>query len=100
MGTVTKIRKNKNRFVKITNKSVFNRFGTCKSPILIEEESLRIGIKKYGHDAFKKALSKGISATVLEGNFICKIAPDGGKKIVAQIADAGVKVSHRTLKIE
>jgi len=100
MGTIARIKKKKNGVVKITNESVYNRFGTCKDLMLVEEDSLRTGIKKHGRDAFKNVLSKGITATVLEGNNICKVSPDGKNKIIAQVGDSGVRVSHRTFKIE
>ena len=100
MGTISKNQKTKRNSAKTYSVSKNNRTGILKDFNIAEEESLRAGIKKYGRDAYKTTLSKGIAATVLEGNKICKISPDGKKTVLAQVRNSGVKVTRRSFKIE
>lgn len=40
------------------------------------------GLQRYGRRAYEKALAGGISVTVLRGNDICRVAPDGSRVVV------------------
>jgi hypothetical protein len=103
MGTISKNQKTKKTSVKTDSVSKLNRLGSRKvltTSMPPEEESIRTGIKKYGRDAYEVTLSNGIAATVLEGNKIYKISPDGKRSVLAKVSKSGVKVTRRSFKIE
>ena len=102
MGTISKNQKTKKTSVKTDSVSKLNRLGSRKvlTTPMPEEESIRTGIKKYGRDAYEVTLSNGIAATVLEGNKIYKISPDGKRSVLAKVGKSGVKVTRRSFKIE
>jgi hypothetical protein len=102
MGTISKNQKTKNPSIKTVTVSKLNRLESRKVSIIPipEEESIRTGIKKYGRNAYEVTLSNGIAATVLEGNKIYKISPDGKRSVLAKVGKSGVKVTRRSFKIE
>jgi hypothetical protein len=65
-----------------------------------EQELIFEGLRKHGRSAYNATLSKGIAVTVLKGNKICKIDPDGKVSIIARIDKPVVKVTRRSFKVK
>jgi len=53
---------------------------------------IRRGIEKHGRKAFKVTLENGVTATILKGNQICRISPDGSVAVVKKISKSKFKV--------
>ena len=66
-----------------------------------EKEIINKKLKASGNSAYKKALSRGISVTILKDNNVCKIGLDGETSVIAKI-DTSVrkKLSPGTIKIK
>jgi len=64
-----------------------------------EQDIIIEGLRKYGSSAYDTTLANGIPATVLRGNNICRIEPNGKVSIIAKIMKTTTKVSNKTFKI-
>ena len=65
-----------------------------------EQDIIIDGLRKYGSRAFKATLANGIPATILKGNNICRIEPNGKVSVVAKIERSMVKIAHKTFKLK
>jgi hypothetical protein len=66
-----------------------------------EKDLINKRLKASGNSAYKKALSSGITVTVLIDNNVCRIDPNGETTVIKQI-DTGVrkKLNPGTIKIK
>jgi len=66
-----------------------------------EKDLINKRLKASGNSAYKKALSRGITVTVLKDNNVCRIGPDGETTVIAKI-DTSVrkKLTPGTIKIK
>ncbi len=56
-------------------------------------------IKADGRNAYNRTLQEGIPVTILRGNTICRIYPDGRKESVGEVERSRCKVARtHTLK--
>jgi hypothetical protein len=65
-----------------------------------EAEILRHALKISGEDAYHAALNQGVAVTVLKGNKIQRIQPDGKKTTVGTISKASKKVLPARVRIK
>lgn len=66
---------------------------------LTEMERIEMGLKQWGGRAYADTLSKGLTATVLRGNKICRVH-EGGISVMKEIPQAKFKVTQRTFKLK
>jgi len=86
MRIVTTYRKNKKMPTRIKN----NRN---------EQEIIVDGLRKHGRKAYETALHNGVTVTVLRGNNICRVDPQGGVSVVARMEKTKVKVQNKKIKL-
>lgn len=61
-----------------------------------DEKSVIIeGLRRLGRRAYNTARDEGFSVTVLRGNNVCRIEPDGSTVIISKTGQAKCKVSQR-----
>lgn len=65
-----------------------------------EKEVILDGLRKYGRKAYNETLANGVPVTVLRGNKICRIEPNGNTSIVASVSQTKFKVSQKTFKLK
>jgi len=76
--------------------------GTMKSKVDIqknEKDVILDGLRKYGRKAYDETLANGVPVTVLRGNKICRIEPNGNTSIVANVPQTKFKVSQKIFKL-
>ena len=66
-----------------------------KLPVKTDAEILRHAMKKSGDKAYRSTLKAGVSVTILKGNKIQRIDPDGKKVTICKI-DLSDKISLPT----
>lgn len=65
-----------------------------------EQLLIQEGLKKNGKNAYKTTLEKGVSVTVLIGNNLCQVDPEGEVKVLSRLSKSRVKVTQRTFKLK
>lgn len=65
-----------------------------------EKDVILKGLRKYGRRAYDTTLANGIPVTVLRGNNICRIEPNGDIDIVSRVTQTKYKVSQKTFKLK
>jgi hypothetical protein len=65
-----------------------------------ESDVLRHALKVSGEDAYRTALSKGVTVTVLEGEKIQRIQPDGKKTTVGKINKTNKRVLPERIRVK
>jgi hypothetical protein len=65
-----------------------------------ESDLLRHALKVSGSDAYRTALSKGVAVTVLEGENIQRIQPDGKKITLGKINKVNRKVLPARIRVK
>jgi len=65
-----------------------------------EKDVILKGLRKYGRRAYDTTLANGVSVTVLRGNNICRIEPNGEIDIVTRVAQTKYKVSQKIFKLK
>lgn len=64
-----------------------------------EKDIILDGLRKYGRKAYDETLANGVPVTVLRGNKICRIEPNGNTTILASLTQTKFKVSQKTFKL-
>ena len=64
-----------------------------------EKDVILDGLRKYGRKAYDETLANGVPVTVLRGNKICRIEPNGNTSIVANVPQTKFKVSQKIFKL-
>ena len=64
-----------------------------------EKDVILDGLRKYGRKAYDESLANGVPVTILRGNKICRIEPNGNTTIVASVTQTKFKVSQKTFKL-
>lgn len=64
-----------------------------------EKDFILKGLRKYGRRAYDTTLANGVPVTVLRGNNICRIEPNGDIAIVARVEQTKFKVSQNVYKL-
>jgi len=59
-----------------------------------ENELILNCIKSEGKNAYNQTLEEGIPVTVLRGNTICRIHPDGTKETLGEVKRSRCKVAR------
>jgi len=65
-----------------------------------EKDIILKGLRKYGRRAYDAALANGVSVTVLRGNNICRIEPNGEVAKVAKVSQTKYKVSQKIFRLK
>lgn len=65
-----------------------------------EEDLILKGLRKYGRKAYNETLANGVPVTVLRGNKICRIEPNGNTIVVAKVSQTKYKVPQKTFKLK
>jgi hypothetical protein len=65
-----------------------------------EQNIIIEGLRKYGRNAYNDTLANGIPVTVLRGQNICRIEPNGNVSVVAKMKKNTIKVSHKTFRLK
>jgi len=65
-----------------------------------EAEVLRHAIKISGEDAYHTALNLGVTVTVLHGDKIQRVHPDGKKETVGKISKINKKVLPTRIRLK
>lgn len=60
---------------------------------------IRKGLSKYGRRAYKTSLAEGYNTTVLRGNSILTVTPDGEELKIASVLQTRTKVTQRKFKL-
>ncbi|MBQ8530351.1 MAG: hypothetical protein IJ430_04230 [Parabacteroides sp.] len=73
-----------------------------KKAFTLEDEKIVItgALKAEGRSAYKNALAQGLPVTVLRGNNVCRIDPQGSLSIVSKTHQARYKVVKRKYSLE
>ena len=61
---------------------------------------IRKGLSKYGRRAYKTSLAEGNNTTVLRGNSILTVTPDGEQVKIASVLQTRTKVTQRKFKLK
>ena len=64
-----------------------------------EKDVILDGLRKYGRKAYDETLANGVPVTVLRGNKICRIEPNGNTTILASVTQTKFKVSQKIFKL-
>ncbi len=70
------------------------------SPPLTEEQIIRHAITKSGKNAYITALRKGVAVTVLNGNKIQRVHPNGIIEIIRSITKPNNRVASTRIKLK
>ena len=76
---------------------------TNKSKVEVQKNEKDIildGLRKYGRNAYNETLANGVPVTVLRGNKICRIEPNGSISIVGSVPRTKFKVSQKIFKLK
>jgi len=65
-----------------------------------EKDILLEGIRKFGSNGYNATLANGVPATVLRGENICRIEPNGAVSIVGKMNKSIVKSSQKTFRLK
>lgn len=65
-----------------------------------EQNIIIEGLRKYGRNAYDATLANGIPVTVLRGQNICRIEPNGNVSVIAKMVKATTKFSHKTFRLK
>lgn len=68
--------------------------------VVSEADVLRYAIKISGEDAYYEALNQGVTVTVLHGDKIQRVHPDGTKVTVGKIAKTNKKVLPTRIRLK
>ena len=68
--------------------------------LVSEADVLRHAIKISGEDAYHAALNRGVTVTVLHGDKIQRVHPDGKKETVGKIAKTNKKVLPTRIRLK
>lgn len=72
-----------------------------KIEVKIDEKDIILkGLRKYGRNAYDSALANGVSVTVLRGNSICRVEPNGDVAFVESVEQTKFKVSQKIFKLK
>jgi hypothetical protein len=69
-------------------------------PIGNERELIMNGLRKNGRKAYDQTLANGISVTVLRGNKICKVEPNGNISVVSEVVQSKFKVAKQVYSLK
>ena len=58
------------------------------------------GLRKYGRKAYDETLANSVPVTVVRGNKICRIEPNGNTSILAIVSQTKFKVSQKTFRLK
>jgi hypothetical protein len=65
-----------------------------------EQDVIIEQLSKYGRKAYDTTLANGVSVTILKGNDVCRIDPNGDVSVVTRIKKAKVKVTESKFKLK
>lgn len=65
-----------------------------------EKDIIIEGLRKYGRKAYNVALANGVPVTILRGNKICRIDPNGSILVLGSVKQSKFKVSQKTFKLK
>lgn len=68
--------------------------------LTVEEERIFEGLKKSGGAAYEKTLKNGITVTVLHGNEVRQIQPDGKTTVIKKLSFGSKKVVGAKFKVK
>lgn len=68
--------------------------------ILTEEDRIQHGLTKSGKNAYRSALSNGVAVTVLKGDEIQRVYPDGSKSVIKKISINNKKNSALRFRVK
>lgn len=68
------------------------------NPMRSEKEQIAIGLKRWGHVAYRKSLSKGVPAVVLKGNKIYRVSSNASD-VVSEVSQAKYKITQRSFDL-
>jgi hypothetical protein len=68
--------------------------------LTIEEERIIEGLRKSGGAAYEKALKNGVTVTVLHGNEVRQIQPDGKSTVVKKLLIGSKKAVGVKFKVK
>ena len=71
-----------------------------RKPLGNEKEIIENGLRKNGRRAYDQTLANGISVTVLRGNKICKIEPNGNVSVISEVAQTKFKVTRQVYSLK
>lgn len=65
-----------------------------------EEKLIRQAIEKYGLDAYLDTLKCGVSTTILRGDEIVRVNPDGTTVVIAKLPKKGKKKPLSRIRVK
>ena len=65
-----------------------------------EQNIIIEGLRKYGRNAYNATLANGIPVTVLRGQNICRIEPNGNVSVIAKMEKITNKVLRKTFRLK
>ncbi len=68
--------------------------------LISETDKLRHALKLFGEDAYHSALKQGVTVTVLQGDKIQRVQPDGKKVTVGNIVKSTNKVLPARIRLK
>ncbi|MDP3684449.1 MAG: hypothetical protein Q8S01_11000 [Ignavibacteria bacterium] len=57
-------------------------------------------LKKNGRNAYDQTLANGISVTVLRGNKICMVEPNGNISVISELGQTKFKVARQVYSLK
>lgn len=70
----------------------------ASKPVSSEKERIAVGIKRWGHAAYRKSLSRGVPTVVLKGNKIYRVSSDASD-VVSEIPQSKYKITQRSFDL-
>lgn len=67
--------------------------------ICSEKERIASGLKRWGQEAYRKALLDGHSTVVLKGNKIYRVTSSGARDVVAEVSQSKYKITQRSFDL-
>lgn len=64
-----------------------------------EKEQIASGLKRWGQDAYRKALLDGHSTVVLKGNKVYRVTSSGATDVVAEVPQSKYKITQRSFDL-
>jgi len=71
-----------------------------QKPLGNEKEIIENSLRRNGRKAYDQTLAKGISVTVLRGNKICKIEPNGNISVISKVIQTKFKVARQVYNLK
>ncbi len=71
-----------------------------RKPLGNEKEIIENSLRRNGRRAYDQTLAKGISVTVLRGNKICKIEPNGNISVIAKVVHTKFKLTRQVYNLK